>query len=77
VSNPELPIKDLLFESFSAYGTVGLSTGVTNALNPVGTILVAFTMLVGRVGPLIIGLKAVPNPDTYTYRKATETVTIG
>ena len=76
-TNPELPIKDLLFESFSAYGTVGLSTGITNSLNPIGTILVALTMLVGRVGPLIIGLKAVPNPDMYTYRKATETVTIG
>ena len=77
LTNPDLPMKDLLFESFSAYGTVGLSTGVTSALNPAGTILIAITMLIGRVGPLIIGLKAVPNPDTYTYRKATETVTIG
>ena len=76
-TNPDLPIRDLLFESFSAYGTVGLSTGVTSVMNPAGTILVAITMLVGRVGPLIIGLKAVPNPDIYTYRKATETVTIG
>jgi len=77
LTNPDLPMKDLLFESFSAYGTVGLSTGVTSALNPAGTILIAITMLIGRVGPLIIGLKAVPNPDIYTYRKATETVTIG
>ena len=77
VTNSSIPLRDILFESFSGYGTVGLSTGITNELNPIGQLILTVTMLVGRVGPLIIGLKMVPNQDVNNYRNAAEPVTIG
>ncbi len=44
--------KECLFEIVSAFGTVGLSLGITPNLDNVGKILVILTMLVGRVGSL-------------------------
>lgn len=42
----------LLFETTSAFGTVGLSTGITTELSNVGRLLIIVTMFLGRVGPL-------------------------
>ncbi|MGB2706512.1 MAG: TrkH family potassium uptake protein, partial [Candidatus Omnitrophota bacterium] len=42
----------LLFEITSAFGTVGLSTGITPTLSATGKLIVIFTMFAGRVGPL-------------------------
>jgi len=39
------------FEAASAFGTVGLSTGITGALPTLGQMLLVVVMLVGRVGP--------------------------
>lgn len=46
----------LLFEVFSAFGTVGLSTGITPFLSPVGKAIIMLTMYVGRVGPVTAAL---------------------
>ena len=46
----------ILFEVTSAFGTVGLSLGLTTELNSVGKVLIIATMLLGRVGPLTLGL---------------------
>ncbi len=46
---------DLLFEVVSAFGTVGLSRGVTGELNHIGRAVIEFIMFFGRVGPLTIG----------------------
>ncbi len=46
----------LLFEAFSAFGTVGLSTGATARLDDLGKLLVVFLMFLGRVGPLTLAL---------------------
>ncbi len=45
---------DLLFETVSAYGTVGLSTGATPLLGTVGKLILAVLMYVGRLGPMTI-----------------------
>jgi trk system potassium uptake protein len=42
----------LLFESVSAFGTVGLSTGITPQLSNPSKLVIIFTMLSGRIGPL-------------------------
>ncbi len=76
-TNSHVLVRDLAFESVSAFGTVGLSTGATAELNIAGQLIVTLTMLAGRIGPLLIGLKMVPNQDNDSYRHATETVTIG
>ena len=46
---------EIVFEIVSAFGTVGLSTGVTPTLSVTGKIVLVITMLIGRVGPLAIG----------------------
>lgn len=46
---------ELVFETVSAFGTVGLSTGITSSLSTVGKMALIITMLIGRVGPLAIG----------------------
>jgi len=51
-----LPFPDLLFETFSAFGTVGLSTGVTPRLSPVGKLAIIVLMYIGRLGPLTLAL---------------------
>jgi trk system potassium uptake protein TrkH len=46
---------DLAFEAASAFGTVGLSRGVTPELNAFGRLVVMTLMFLGRVGPLALG----------------------
>ncbi|NNG66824.1 TrkH family potassium uptake protein [Caldanaerobacter subterraneus] len=46
----------LLYETTSAFGTVGLSLGLTPQLTTVGRIIIIFTMYTGRVGPLTLAL---------------------
>ncbi len=45
----------LLFEVTSAFGTVGLSLGITPHLSGIGKIAIILTMFTGRVGPLTLG----------------------
>lgn len=45
-----IPMDDLLFEVLSAFGTVGLSTGITAGLSVVSKLTLIFTMFAGRVG---------------------------
>lgn len=47
-------LMDMLFEAMSAFGTVGLSTGVTPGLSPAGRVVIIITMFAGRVGPLTL-----------------------
>ena len=77
LTNNALPLSDVIFESVSAYGTVGLSVGTARELNIIGQLIITMMMFVGRIGPLIIGLRMVPNRESETYRSASETVTIG
>ncbi|GAB6116678.1 TrkH family potassium uptake protein [Thermoanaerobacter brockii subsp. lactiethylicus] len=46
----------VLYETTSAFGTVGLSLGLTPELSTVGKIIIIFTMYTGRVGPLTLAL---------------------
>jgi trk system potassium uptake protein len=48
------PFLDMFFEAMSAFGTVGLSTGVTPELSPLGRVLIIITMFAGRLGPLTL-----------------------
>lgn len=60
-----VPPVNLLFETVSAFGTVGLSTGVTGSLSPMGKIIVICTMFAGRVGLFAIAMpvfRAFPSP---------------
>ncbi|CDI50465.1 potassium transport protein [Clostridium tetani 12124569] len=48
--------ENLLYEATSAFGTVGLTLGITTKLSFVGKIIIALTMYAGRVGPLTLAL---------------------
>lgn len=50
------PYLELLFETVSAFGTVGLSTGITPELSVGGKLLITLLMYLGRIGPLTMGL---------------------
>ncbi len=52
----------LLFEQVSAFGTVGLSTGLTPSLSTAGRIWIILTMYVGRLGPLTLAAWAAGGP---------------
>jgi len=47
---------DVLFEAVSAFGTVGLSTGVTPNLSEAGRIIIILTMFAGRVGLIALAM---------------------
>ena len=51
---PNRGILDLIFEEISAFGTVGLSTGITPMLSPAGKVIVMLSMFIGRVGTLTV-----------------------
>jgi trk system potassium uptake protein len=46
------PIDKLIFETFSAMGTVGQTTGITPFLSMGGKVILIFAMFIGRLGPL-------------------------
>jgi len=46
----------ILFEVFSAFGTVGLSTGITPELTALGRVCIIITMFIGRVGPFTLAI---------------------
>jgi potassium uptake TrkH family protein len=50
------PFTSLVFETVSAFGTVGLSLGVTPHLSIVGKIIITFVMFFGRLGPMTMAL---------------------
>ena len=68
---------DLLFESVSALGTTGLSTGITSDLTAGGKLLITALMYVGRLGPLTIVLGLALREHRAVYRYAQERVRIG
>ncbi|MBM3236659.1 ATPase [Candidatus Poribacteria bacterium] len=70
------PIK-IIFELFSAYGTVGLSAGLTPQLSAIGKIIIIITMFIGRIGPLTLALAIRRRRETGNYEYPSESVMIG
>ena len=53
-TEPEASFETVVFEVLSAFGTVGLTTGLTPHLSIGGKIAISITMFVGRLGPLTV-----------------------
>lgn len=70
-----LPLRDALFETFSAIGTVGMTTGVTRSLTPLSQAVVIFLMYCGRVGSISFAValmeKKAPPPVTLPRERIT------
>ncbi|MFC7321618.1 TrkH family potassium uptake protein [Halobacillus campisalis] len=60
----------ILFECVSAFGTVGLSMGLTGDLTLIGKVVLIMTMLIGKLGPLTFAFafaKSTPDPVKYPH----------
>lgn len=72
-----LPVLDLMFEAFSAIGTVGMSTGLTRELNDIARVLIIFLMYCGRVGSLSFANALAGKKKNAPVKDAVEKITIG
>lgn len=54
ILEPSVTLSDALFEMTSAFGTVGLSTGITSSLSLPAKLLSILVMYTGRLGPLTV-----------------------
>lgn len=73
---PGLDFEALVFETISAFGTVGLSTGITPTLHDSSKLLLCMVMLIGRVGPLTVAMLGAGRPEP-NIRYSEESVAIG
>lgn len=69
IFNPEFSVLQIAFEAFSAFGTVGLSLGITPHLSEAGKYVVIFLMFFGRIGllNLMIGILKSMHKTEYAY----------
>jgi trk system potassium uptake protein TrkH len=73
-----LPVRDAAFETLSAIGTVGLSTGITRELNTLSRIIILLLMYSGRVGSLTLAMAIMAHMSKKTaFRKPEEKIIIG
>ncbi|QAT60662.1 H(+)-transporting ATPase [Acidilutibacter cellobiosedens] len=71
---PQYTFLQVLFETVSGFGTVGLSTGITPYLADLSKIILSFTMFCGRLGPLTmmcIWFSRTPSSLSYPEEKIT------
>ncbi|MBC7107153.1 MAG: Trk family potassium uptake protein [Firmicutes bacterium] len=66
-----------LFEATSAFGTVGLSMGLTPELSPWGRVIIIFTMYAGRLGPLTLAFALAERRRKVYVRHPEEKLMIG
>lgn len=76
-ASPELAMRDLLFECFSALGTVGLSTGVTAQVGTGGKLVLCALMFIGRIGPIAMVLSVFQSSPAVDYEFPQEDVVVG
>lgn len=70
-------LDEVLFEVLSAFGTVGLSTGITPHLGDAGTYVIALCMYLGRIGPMSLGAALALRSGTRFVRLPQERPIVG
>lgn len=70
---------EVFFEGVSAFGTVGLSLGITSDLSTIGKIIVSITMFIGRLGPITMAVAFTikGRKKTTSIKKPEERVMVG
>jgi trk system potassium uptake protein TrkH len=71
------PFLKILFEVTSAFGTVGLTMGLTPDLTLLGKIMISLTMFAGRLGPITLAYALQPKQEKELYRYPEGKITIG
>jgi len=77
VQTEKANLLDLIFEEVSAFGTVGLSRGVTSQLTDIGKLIIIISMFVGRVGPATIAIYILEKGISESYKYPEEKINIG
>jgi trk system potassium uptake protein TrkH len=67
----------IMFEVTSAFGTVGLSMGLTPELTFLGKVIIILAMFIGRVGPLTLAFAIGREKPTLFYRYLEERIIVG
>lgn len=67
----------ILFETTSAFATVGLSMGLTPELSIIGKVLICLTMFAGRLGPLTLAYALGPKQGKVLYKYPEGKIIIG
>jgi Trk-type K+ transport system membrane component len=75
--NPEIPMRDIVFECFSALSTVGLGTGITGDLSSGSKLVLCVMMWVGRIGPIAMVLSVFQSSGSVDYEFPEEEVVVG
>ncbi len=73
----DIEMDRLLFETVSAFGTVGLSTGITPDLPPAGQVILILLMFIGRLGPITFASALALRDRHITYEFPQERPVIG
>ena len=68
---------DILFETFSAISTVGISTGITRDLLPLSRVLIIFLMYCGRLGSMSFALAFTQQKRVVPVQNPVEKINIG
>ena len=76
-AHQNLPLSDVMFEAFSAIGTVGMSTGVTRELSDLSKAAIIFLMYCGRVGSLSFAIAFRDRKPVPPILKPVEKIRIG
>ncbi|MAZ30583.1 MAG: ATPase [Flavobacteriales bacterium] len=77
ISDGNLGIMAIIFETVSAFSTVGLTTGITPELSFVGKIVIMICMFVGRIGTLTLAFAISTKVKTNNYQYPKAHITIG
>ena len=77
ITESDVDFLNLLFEEVSAFGTVGLSTGITPTLSDAGKTIIIVSMYVGRVGTLTLGVAIAKKTLTNRYKYSHGNILIG
>jgi trk system potassium uptake protein TrkH len=72
-----LRLEQIIFEQISAFGTVGLSTGITPHLSALGKLWIIASMFAGRLGPLTIALAVIRSQSVPRFTYPDDRVMIG
>jgi len=73
----DLPFSEVLFETISAFATVGLSTGITPDLPPAAQLVIIGLMFVGRVGTITVATALALGSEHKSYRYPEERPIVG
>ncbi|MGF3066234.1 TrkH family potassium uptake protein [Facklamia sp. P12945] len=74
---PNKSLVNLYYEIISAYGTVGLSQGITASLSVMSKIVIIFTMIFGKIGPMAMVFVFFKSKASNNYREAQESILVG